>query len=566
MDQAGLRGLFERGCAEDVLNCVRQTNLPNAETLFWGARAALEVGQEGQAEAFLREALPSWADRDPMRADALALLAFIRVRRGDEQGYLREAQCAAELMQTPLTLYHLGMADPDARRGLGVLETALLLAEKIGDQHAQVRNAYALALALERFGRFRQSLHWARYAEVRALSERMRLGVFNLRASLQILLGETEGLIEELYDALERLHETYPGAQEWLPTTLAELHQAEGRFQEAHYLYQSALSSAARWRWPSLTHGAVRALVALDRRAEARFLAESSITVSMDCSPIVRARAQLALGLALFPEASAIAPLEEALEIFAQKSAVHEAEALVHLAVLYQHHDAQGRHQAALERLGPIFDELGPSGRRLIGGCSATRLEPRQSQVKVHLLGQGRVEVNGAPLKIRPRGLEILALLLAHDGGLSGEALSEHLYSSNRPEAVRSEVTRLRTALGSGLESKPYRLCHPVWADLREMRQHLRAGRFKPALEAYGGVLLPNSDAPGIVELREQLESELKDTILETRDPDLIWSLAEAMPEEIEVWELLQNLLPERHPHQMVASGRLGFLRRELGG
>lgn len=70
----------------------------------------LEEGREREALALLQtpqEGLPE--------AERLALLGFLEGRKGDLRAYRALALEAAQRAQTPLTLYHLGLALPQRR-------------------------------------------------------------------------------------------------------------------------------------------------------------------------------------------------------------------------------------------------------------------------------------------------------------------------------------------------------------------------------------------------------------------------------------------------------------------
>jgi hypothetical protein len=80
----------------------------------------------------------------------------------------------------------------------------------------------------------------------------------------------------------------------------------------------------------------------------------------------------------------------------------------------------------------------------------------------------------------------------------------------------------------------------------------------------YQGPPLPASTAPGIVELRRELEAELHGAVLATCDPEVLWALAQAMPYDLELWEALEEQLPQDDPRRSVAAGRGARVRQEL--
>ena len=111
------------------------------------------------------------------------------------------------------------------------------------------------------------------------------------------------------------------------------------------------------------------------------------------------------------------------------------------------------------------------------------------------------------------RHSEILVLLADAPDGLTGDelafALSGREYAS---VTIRAEMSRLRAALGSiELASRPYRLETGLRTDIQEMREMLDSGNVEGAKAAYRGQVLPQSEAPGVVAVREELESRFDD-------------------------------------------------------
>ena len=119
----------------------------------------LEEGRDREAEALLQtsqEGLPE--------AERLALLGFVEARKGNLRAYRALALEAARRAQTPLTLYHLGLALPP-KAGALALEEALHRFQ--GDPKAEARLAFALARALRGLGRLREALGYAALALAR---------------------------------------------------------------------------------------------------------------------------------------------------------------------------------------------------------------------------------------------------------------------------------------------------------------------------------------------------------------------------------------------------------------
>jgi len=130
----------------------------------------------------------------------------------------------------------------------------------------------------------------------------------------------------------------------------------------------------------------------------------------------------------------------------------------------------------------------------------------------------------GAATRLSLRHAELLLLLAEHPEGLWADALAGLLSGRDLdPVTVRAELSRLRRALPAGLlDAKPYRLCQSPDSDVSEVRRLLDAGRVADALDAYAGPLLPRSDAPGVVRLREELAAEVRAAVLDAGELALV--------------------------------------------
>lgn len=142
------------------------------------------------------------------------------------------------------------------------------------------------------------------------------------------------------------------------------------------------------------------------------------------------------------------------------------------------------------------------------------------------------------------------------------EALARELYVQPSPQALKTELYRLRQA-GFHVASRPYRLTTPIEADLLRLQQALKEGRLEEALALYQGPLLPRSQAPGIERLRHQLEEQLKEAVLQQPSPEALYLLAQRIPEDLILWEALLRRLPPDDPRR---PGVLAWVRRLSAG
>jgi hypothetical protein len=188
---------------------------------------------------------------------------------------------------------------------------------------------------------------------------------------------------------------------------------------------------------------------------------------------------------------------------------------------------------------------------------------------RLQLLGRERalLELHGRTTKLRPRLGEILALLCAHPEGLSAEALCADLHGdAGRAASVRVEVSRLRKLLGPWIDTDRYRLTCDVETDVRRVEGLLRTGAVRDAAEAYPGPLLPGSEAPAIVDAREQLDAWLRQAVMTSDDAEALWAWVTAPSgrDDLGAWKRLLSHLEFRDPRRSLCASRVGELRRSL--
>jgi GAF domain len=175
----------------------------------------------------------------------------------------------------------------------------------------------------------------------------------------------------------------------------------------------------------------------------------------------------------------------------------------------------------------------------------------------------------GKRLRLGRRHSELLVLLLLHPEGRTGDQLALDLYTDDlNPVTVRAELSRLRRILGPELlDSRPYRLRTEVDADFLTVTRLLERGLVAEALAAYAGPLLPSSDAPGIVRLRNLLDSRLRAAVLTGADPGLIqsWVGAPWGADDLEMWEAYAAALPAGSPARKLAAKHIAHLAAEYG-
>ncbi len=98
--------------------------------------------------------------------------------------------------------------------------------------------------------------------------------------------------------------------------------------------------------------------------------------------------------------------------------------------------------------------------------------------LELKLLGQASAQLDGVPLRLTRRQLEILALLALNPDGLSLGELHARLYG-DRPVSqgtLKAEMSQLRALLGGRLASRPYRIGLDVRCDVTDVLR-LAAGQ-----------------------------------------------------------------------------------------
>ena len=180
---------------------------------------------------------------------------------------------------------------------------------------------------------------------------------------------------------------------------------------------------------------------------------------------------------------------------------------------------------------------------------------PGAAHLRLTCLGRGRLTEDGGPLPLRPRQVEILALLVLERREMTHDRLREALYGERHvsPATLKAEVSHLRRILGGALSTGRYELTVPIGCDAVDLLDALRAGRPDEALRHYRGPLLPDSDAPGIAVWRDHIDVALREAVLCHGDPDAVLDYGELHPEDLQVHERALDLLDRTDPRRAVA-------------
>lgn len=195
---------------------------------------------------------------------------------------------------------------------------------------------------------------------------------------------------------------------------------------------------------------------------------------------------------------------------------------------------------------------------RVLGGADAPVLS-------LSFLGSRHpaADLDGAHVPLSPRHAEILTVLALNPRGVTAEQLSFHLYGdAGNPVTARAEIHRLRLQLGPVVAARPYRLTCVVRADFLALRRLLAGEDAAAVARAYGGPLLPRSDAPAVRDEREELECRVRAHLLTRGSPDDLWAYAntEGGRGDAHVLERLVAMLPPGDHRAVTAAIRLAAL------
>jgi transcriptional regulator of acetoin/glycerol metabolism len=201
----------------------------------------------------------------------------------------------------------------------------------------------------------------------------------------------------------------------------------------------------------------------------------------------------------------------------------------------------------------------------------APRARPvRADTARLDVLGRthGTLRRGGQVLSLSARHSELLLLLATHPDGRSAEQLAVELHERESAlVTIRAEMSRLRRLLGDDfLTSRPYRITVPVDTDVAEARRQLDRGAHRLALEIYQGAVLPQSQAPGVVAIREELRQRLRTALLRHATADVLLRYAESVEgrTDVEVWRACLAALPIGSPRRTRVQAHLHHLDATL--
>lgn len=531
---------LQAGAYREVMEEARRLATPEAALL--GAQAAIESGEFLEGRGFLE---PEELFTDPLhRAERWALLGGLQYYQGNLARYAQLARQAVEIAPSFLTLYHLSRSVfPD--QGIAILQEALVLAR---NAYEQGRARMALARSLARLGRYRDAMPYATDAIVSVRGPHYLLSWYEIA-----FYADDQIAVERLLEGLAPyLAHPLVSVRNHAHLLVATIHAAEGNFEQAQLSFEEAMPLVTPNQIPFfalvgvLVYRGLKLNDHLHRLVQATQVAASLSNLHCGLATLVR-------GMAHYPDQRARAPLQEARHLLEQESPLEAFKAAVWLSRL-DGGNLPSKYAGLLGQWSERALAIFPSPQIMT-----------LPQLRLQALGVARLTRGEQSLALRPRTLELLALLLAYPQGQDTATLAQRLYGDSASRPLHTELARLRVVLGERLLSRPWRVVPPVESDFIQLGDYLKGGQLEQAVQRYGGELLPGSQAPGIEELRLALALQLREAVLRQGQPELLRKLAECWPDDLEIWEALADGLLPQDALWPVARARIQRLRREYG-
>jgi hypothetical protein len=213
-----------------------------------------------------------------------------------------------------------------------------------------------------------------------------------------------------------------------------------------------------------------------------------------------------------------------------------------------------------------LVEPLEEGGHLVWGATARDTSAPGRTTLRLELLGRHNLSARvgaGRPLRLGVRQAEILALLALHPSGMTCDQLTLELYGEEgNPISTRAQMSRLRRLLGAIVAARPYRLLADVTADFLEVESALASGDTETALRIHRAPLLSESEAPGLVQARNELEGAVRRAAM-ARGPDALWSWLESESGRDDIWALEHYIRASSadDPRRALAASRLRALQ-----
>jgi tetratricopeptide (TPR) repeat protein len=575
----------------DLISLLPHQLQQNDTVMYWKLVSAVRLNVKSE----VREQLELFLEKNeaPETRAYYAMIFYVEDR-------LTQTERAHKYRKTPNTMFMLAAAlgekDPSQQESISLLHKAIEVAEKTDRKHQIILCISRLVSTLSYVGSYQESLYWAEYGKSLfeksgVLDIQRYIGFINSWSHIRLLSGNLEGtfdLMNTLYTFLSSTENVW--ARNYR-STMADYLLATGEIDKAIHLYQENVDSSPRTEVGWDANNLVRALVEASDFQKALQVGKQAFFIAKRDSHSFRENAVLAYGIALSfanPQES-IQYLEEALEAFFRPIRGHHIiQAAFYLAHAYSLLNDTARAKLIIAKAIPFIKEISPIGLLSLVGPSSEfqsiwplipiehlrnslikspmigAQPPKDTSntiiptVEMIFLGGSGIFVNGIQVKMPLKFTEILIILAANQGGLSSEQLLVDLYPDSntvQKSTLKSVISRIRANIP--INSQPYKINCSFSADFLQLPQLIRLGRIEQALSLYQGPLLPESEAPGVIEMREVLDEQIRQAVLDSNNPDFILKLASQIPDDAELWETALKYLPQNDARASEARARI---------
>ncbi|MEO3932235.1 GAF domain-containing protein [Micrococcaceae bacterium Sec7.4] len=194
-----------------------------------------------------------------------------------------------------------------------------------------------------------------------------------------------------------------------------------------------------------------------------------------------------------------------------------------------------------------------------------------QAQLMLRLLGDAPTAAldGGIRRPLTLRRAEILALLASRTQGWSADELAYEIHGdAGTASAIRTEMHRIRSLLGSMVEANPYRFSSTVRVvtDASVVAGHLRDGRVAEAFAAYPAKFLNRSNNLAIGFMRDELNEAVGASVRASGDPRLMlqWCTSDMGSSDTAAAALAGTLMGPLDPRGQLVTARMERVEREL--
>jgi tetratricopeptide (TPR) repeat protein len=563
----------------DLISMLPHQLQQNDTVMYWKLTAAVRLNIKEE----VREEIELFLETNeaPETRAYYAMIFYVKDR-------LLQVERAYKQRKTPVIMimlaFALGEQDPSHQKTIDVLGHAIELAEKNGRKSDIIFCISRMVTTLSYVGLYQESLYWAEYGksfyERAGISDIQKyIGLINSWSHIKILTGSLGGifaLMSTLYTFLESIEN---GWARYYRSTMADYLLVTEEVESAITLYQENVNSSPRSEIGWNANNLVRALVENSDFDKAFQVGKQAFFIAKRDNHNFRENAVLAYGIALSfvnPE-EAIEYLKDALDAFFRPIRGHHIiQAALYLARIHVLRHDISEATLTINKAIPFLKEISPIGLKSLVGPSGEfqsvwpliplehlrqaltnsstptkqsakeTLAIEDSPVLINFLGGTDVIVKGSQVKTPLKFNEVLVILATNPGGLSSEQLLVELYpdsSTAQKTTLKSLISRMRVNVP--IKSQPYKIDCDFVADFLQVPQLIRLDRLEQALDLYKGSLLPESEAPGVVEVREVLDEQMRQAVLDSNNPDFALKLASKTPDDVELWEAALRRLPQ---------------------